>query len=199
MRLPTSTAIGWALCLQIAQCAPASNATSMQSSMGTIPTSMYNGTLSVNGTTPAVRLSNGSYFGYHLPSFNQEVFLGMTFAQPPTNSLRFAPPASLNSTWSGMRNATSYGFSCHSFGVDGDNNGQIESEDCLTINVVRPSGFTKQSLPVAVWVGMRVVHAANSRFTAEASMKASPQGTSTIFPILFSNLFLATRQSLVCL
>lgn len=26
------------------------------------------------------------------------------------------------------------------------------SEDCLTLNVVRPSGFDDEELPVAVWI-----------------------------------------------
>ncbi|KAK1657237.1 Alpha/Beta hydrolase protein [Colletotrichum godetiae] len=93
---------------------------------------------------PQVQTRNGSYTGIHLPLLNQDYFLGMPFAQPPVQGhLRFSPPASLNTSWTGSRDATQFGNICYGYGV---------SEDCLSINVVRPSNYTDQSLPVAVYI-----------------------------------------------
>lgn len=41
---------------------------------------------------PAVTLKNGSYYGVHLTSYNQDYFLGMPFAQPPVDDLRLRQP-----------------------------------------------------------------------------------------------------------
>jgi carboxylesterase type B len=58
---------------------------------------------------PTVTVLNGTYEGYHLQAQNQDVFLGMPYAQPPVDGLRFREPQSLNSTWTGTRRATEYG------------------------------------------------------------------------------------------
>ena len=99
---------------------------------------------------PVVTIKNGTYYGKHLPSFNQDVFLGMPFAQPPVGDLRFANPVPLfNESWTETRNATEYGYWCY-----GQNNAAEynPNEDCLTLNVIRPTGYTGQQLPVAAWI-----------------------------------------------
>lgn len=99
--------------------------------------------------TPTVAIKNGSYYGAYSSAFDQDLFLGMPFAQPPVGQLRFKNPRSLNTSWTGVRNATQYGYWC--YGTFNDP-GYNPSEDCLTINVVRPSGFEGQALPVAAWI-----------------------------------------------
>ncbi|KAK1637683.1 Carboxylesterase [Colletotrichum phormii] len=105
---------------------------------------------------PQVQTRNGSYTGVHLPLLNQDYFLGMPFAQPPVQGpLRFSPPASLNTSWTGSRDATQFGNICHGYGNDNNRLAALGfkiSEDCLSINVVRPSNYTDQSLPVAVYI-----------------------------------------------
>jgi carboxylesterase type B len=98
---------------------------------------------------PTVATKNGSYYGIYSSSFDQDFFLGMPFAQPPVGDLRFANPVPLNSSWSGTRNATEYGFWCPGYYND---DGYVPNEDCLTINVIRPAGYENQSLPVATWI-----------------------------------------------
>ena len=59
---------------------------------------------------PVVSLQNGSYYGVHNSEYNQDFFLGIPFAHPPLNDLRFSNPVSLNSTWKGALPATDYAF-----------------------------------------------------------------------------------------
>ncbi|UPK89480.1 hypothetical protein LCI18_000415 [Fusarium solani-melongenae] len=102
---------------------------------------------------PIVETSNGSYYGLHNSVYNQDIFLGIPFAQPPLNNLRFKPPQSLNTTWSGLRNATELGYSCVGYGEDTEVAAKnYTGEDCLSLNVVRPVGNWSNPLPVAVWI-----------------------------------------------
>jgi hypothetical protein len=57
---------------------------------------------------PVVNVLNGSYTGVHNEFYNQDLFLGIPYAQPPVGDLRFRAPFSLNSTWNGTRAAMKY-------------------------------------------------------------------------------------------
>lgn len=105
---------------------------------------------SASCSAPTVTVMNGTYAGVYSPGYQQEFFLGMPFAQPPVDSLRFRVPVSLNTTWTGVHNATSYGLFCPGYNNDALN--YEADEDCLTINVVRPVGYEGQKLPVATWI-----------------------------------------------
>ncbi|KAI4594405.1 hypothetical protein KJ359_008429 [Pestalotiopsis sp. 9143b] len=113
------------------------------------------GILSAGGGTsaasaPTASTKNGTYLGRTNIYYNQDEFLGIPYAQPPVGDLRFRAPASLNESWSDERNATEYSPICVGYGSD--SNYYVSSEDCLTINIVRPSGFTNESLPMMVWL-----------------------------------------------
>jgi carboxylesterase type B len=100
---------------------------------------------------PTVKVLNGTYEGVHLPSFKQDIFLGIPYAQSTGNENRFRPPQSLNTTWNGTRPAKEYGPACPDPQLKGD---EI-NEDCLSINIVRPAGLSEDAyskLPVAVWI-----------------------------------------------
>lgn len=102
---------------------------------------------------PTVQLANGSYYGVHNANYNQDMFLGMPYAQPPVGNLRFRVPHSLNTTWEGTRNATQFGYQCIGYGSDQWVLGNYVNEDCLTINVVRPAGIAADvKLPVFLWI-----------------------------------------------
>ncbi|KAI0016313.1 alpha/beta-hydrolase [Xylariomycetidae sp. FL0641] len=103
--------------------------------------------LAGNHSAPVARTRNGTYEGRYLPTWDQDVFLGVPFAQPPVGQLRFRWPQSINESFDGVRNATEYGYSCMQY----DSNFTM-SEDCLTINVVRPAGVPSKPLPVLVWI-----------------------------------------------
>ncbi|KAK7732035.1 hypothetical protein SLS57_001015 [Botryosphaeria dothidea] len=99
---------------------------------------------------PTASVKNGTLEGVHSPEYNQDFFLGVPFAQPPVGDLRFRVPQSINSSFDGVRSATDYAASCIGYGSD--QFGYEISEDCLYLNVVRPSGYENQSLPVAFWI-----------------------------------------------
>uniref|UniRef100_A0A093VKE5 Carboxylic ester hydrolase n=1 Tax=Talaromyces marneffei PM1 TaxID=1077442 RepID=A0A093VKE5_TALMA len=98
---------------------------------------------------PKASTRNGTYTGLRNEHFAQDFFLGMRYALPPTGDLRFNVPHPLNVSWTGSKNAQSYGPHCLSYGSDRSKFRQ--SEDCLTINVVRPHIGSPGLLPVGVY------------------------------------------------
>ncbi|KAF2109203.1 Alpha/Beta hydrolase protein [Lophiotrema nucula] len=101
---------------------------------------------------PQVTVLNGTYEGIHLPAFSQDIFLGIPFAQDTGGLNRFRPPQALNTTWNGTRAAKQYGDACPDFRPDEDAAYGM-SEDCLSINVVRPAGLKEgEKVPVLVWI-----------------------------------------------
>lgn len=108
--------------------------------------------LSVDNGQPTVNLQNGSYYGLFNPTYDQDLLLGLRYAEPPVGNLRFQRPRPLTSTWEDQRNETTYQPSCYNYPYPV---GPLISgtDDCLTLNVVRPAGVdTEAKLPVAVWI-----------------------------------------------
>lgn len=66
---------------------------------------------------PTVHVKNGSYQGIHNTAYNQDYFLGIPFAQPPTGQLRLALPQPLNESFGEARSATEFGPGCIGFSV----------------------------------------------------------------------------------
>ncbi|KAH9932885.1 cholinesterase [Fomitopsis serialis] len=109
-------------------------------------------TLTAGASAPTVETLNGTYVGRYVPDYNQDFFLGVPFAQPPVGPLRFANPRSLNTSFGGTRQATEYSVECVGYGSD--QWGFNVSEDCLYLNVVRPSNYADydEPLPVGIWI-----------------------------------------------
>lgn len=103
---------------------------------------------------PTVSVRNGTYEGRYLPGFDQDLFLGIPYAQDTGGLNRFLVPQSLNATWNGTRPAKQYGNACPD--PEPERDGEFGmSEDCLSINIVRPAGVSlveAKKLPVAVWI-----------------------------------------------
>ncbi|KAL4738873.1 Alpha/Beta hydrolase protein [Aspergillus similis] len=127
--------------------------------------------------TPIVTLSNGfknstTFIGRSLPEFDQELFLGIKYADKPE---RFTPSSlktvyasndsdtgpvrhlSVSTRGTVLYNATQYGYDCPGYGSDTTtllNMGLIEmNEDCLNLNVIRPRrNGDEELLPVIVWI-----------------------------------------------
>eukprot|EP00794_Sanderia_malayensis_P000226 gene220-841_t len=79
---------------------------------------------------------------------NVDVFKGIPFAKPPVGALRFQAPQ--DTTWTGLLNATKFGHVCPQF-EEMVLKKNVGNEDCLTLNIYRPSNVTGH-LPVMVWI-----------------------------------------------
>ncbi|KAJ7595783.1 sterol esterase, partial [Mycena floridula] len=105
-----------------------------------------------------VTLPYGTYQGGTTGNITQ--FLGIQFAQPPVNGLRLRKPIAPLPV-KGVQPAIQAGPACpqqtiatlpfikqaYSFGSDA-----IYSEDCLTVNVWRPTAVSSKPLPVMIWL-----------------------------------------------
>ncbi|KAF8325150.1 Alpha/Beta hydrolase protein [Cantharellus anzutake] len=101
-----------------------------------------------------VQLVQGLVTGLSAPQFGQDYFLGIPYAQPPLGKLRFAKPRPLKPNPSHKVDATKYGKACFQ-PLDSASGLTVSdlSEDCLSINVLRPSNLPHGAkLPVMVWM-----------------------------------------------
>ena len=83
---------------------------------------------------PNVSVANGTIIGSWVGPFGSAAWLGIPFAQPPIDRLRWQLPQPLNAStvWTSPLLATSYGAKCTQAYSSG-------SEDCLTLNIWNPS------------------------------------------------------------
>ncbi|CAG8211173.1 unnamed protein product [Penicillium olsonii] len=132
---------------------------------------------------PEVSVKNGTLTGGYNSEYDQDFFLGIPYAQPPVGNLRYRPPQSINQNWT-ARSATKYGAWCHSApltlpGFSQKGFSHEESEDCLTLNVVRPNGANGFSmLPVLVWIhggGLQEGGSADQRYNMSSLVEESVQ------------------------
>jgi len=97
-----------------------------------------------------VKTSTGLLRGTEVGS--SDAFLGVPYAAPPVNDLRFAPPAPAAS-WRGVRDASRQAPACLQFQPGGVRETQATNEDCLYLDIYRPHGANRRAtLPVIVWV-----------------------------------------------
>ncbi|CAE6518772.1 unnamed protein product [Rhizoctonia solani] len=81
--------------------------------------------------------------------FNYDYFYGIPFGQAPIGALRFKPPVAWTPTGpKTVVNATVLGTSCEQGNERGVEN---VSEDCLNLNIWRPSNISDK-IPVMVWI-----------------------------------------------
>ncbi|KAH8591288.1 Alpha/Beta hydrolase protein [Bisporella sp. PMI_857] len=141
--------------------------------------------LSSRQDSPTVRTLNGTYSGIYSLEYNQDFFLGIPYAQPPLGDLRFRQAQPLNTSWTETKTATEYSPECIGYGSDQWVLGNKISEDCLTLNVVRPSDATG-SLPVAVWIhggGLRQGGNADPRYNLSRIIQQSVYSGSPIIAV----------------
>lgn len=96
---------------------------------------------------PVVTMGKGVAMGGRFGGGN--VFFNIPYAQPPVDGLRWRPPVPVDE-WSGVRQAAARGHAC----MQPDQGWNAEdaarqSEDCLYLNVWRPTGHARN--PVMVW------------------------------------------------
>ncbi|ETW78802.1 Esterase/lipase/thioesterase [Heterobasidion irregulare TC 32-1] len=119
-------------------------------------------------TGPTVKLDNGTFVGTTSGSVSK--FLGIPFAQSPTGDLRFRLPKTID-PYTGTQTVSAFGPACPQQEITLPINNALaqdaidfivnelysvvspSSEDCLTLNVVKPASATASSkLPVVVWI-----------------------------------------------
>ncbi|KZP13932.1 carotenoid ester lipase precursor [Athelia psychrophila] len=123
-------------------------------------------------SSPAVTLDGATFTGLSSGEVNK--FLGIPYAQPPIDDLRFRQPQPIAPYNAGDSiSATSFGFSCPQqtggntpniaalpnatisfiLGSLGSSTTTAANESCLTLNVVAPANATSSSkLPVVIWI-----------------------------------------------
>jgi carboxylesterase type B len=78
-----------------------------------------------------------------------DAWLGIDYASQPIGDGRFAPVGA-PTPFSGVKNATSYGYSCFQDPLELT---YEMDEACLSMNVFRPQGLEEQGeLPVLIWI-----------------------------------------------
>lgn len=108
------------------------------------------GASSYPGQSPVVQTDKGAVQGAAKSMVTS--FKGIPFAAPPTGDLRWKAPQPA-AKWKGTRDATQFGASCvQGTGWDPGYDKPTLTEDCLYLNVYRPSDASKKNLPVFFWI-----------------------------------------------
>jgi len=121
-------------------------------------------------TTPAIKVDGGRVSG--LAQNGVETFKGIPFAAPPVGDLRWRAPQPVK-RWTGVKAAERFGPACMQAAGPAMRAEEM-SEDCLTVNVWRPAGLSRDAkLPVLVWIyGGAMVAGSTSRPTYNGTVFA---------------------------
>ncbi len=97
-------------------------------------------------------ISNGVIEGLYDTKSNLQVYLGIPFAKPPINDLRWKAPQPVDN-WNGVRETKKFGPRPVQGIVFGDMMSRSAgmSEDCLYLNVWAPANRNSKDLPVLVY------------------------------------------------
>jgi len=71
----------------------------------------------VSEGTRLVTIQNGTLAGIHNTALDQDIFLGIPYAEPPLDSLRFRQSRPYGRQWPKVRNATQYGHTCPQYHI----------------------------------------------------------------------------------
>ena len=101
-------------------------------------------------STAVVKTPQGKVRGVRAQGADR--FLGLPYAKPPIKARRFKPPVAAGK-WTSTRDATRQAPACTQFEPTGVRENQATSEDCLYLDLYRPSTAKRTSkLPVIVFL-----------------------------------------------
>jgi para-nitrobenzyl esterase len=107
-----------------------------------------------DGGSPVVTIADGMLRG-HVDSTGGSgpvyAFLGIPYAQPPIDSLRWKAPQA-PTPWTGVFDAAQFGKRCAQNADPTLQTAASSDEDCLYLNVWTPAATTAKKLPVMVWI-----------------------------------------------
>jgi para-nitrobenzyl esterase len=133
---------------------------------------------------PIVHTKNGDVRGVLVGQV--ESFKGLPFAAPPTGKLRWMPPQDPHD-WTGIRDASHFSSECPQ--IDPNKKMFVGSEDCLYLNVFRPSGVT--GLPVIVFIH------GGSEISGSASQTSPPSPRNPHGVVVYDGSRLAQNANVV--
>ncbi|KAF5361638.1 hypothetical protein D9758_007278 [Tetrapyrgos nigripes] len=132
---------------------------------------------------PEVKLGRTTVIGRDIPSLQQEFFGGLPYAEPPLGTLRWKPPVFKEWIDADTFNATEYALPCLQYSLSEDQS----SEDCLTLNVLRPSGVSSRDrLPIFFWNPGAGFFGADGRANASGIVAQSVQRGTPIIYVSFN-------------
>ncbi|KAF8961457.1 extracellular triacylglycerol lipase precursor [Flammula alnicola] len=103
------------------------------------------GILSLAHAAPEIQLGKTTLVGRDITELKLDFFGGIPFAEPPLGNLRLRPPVLKTTLGVATFDASNFGKGC----LQSSSSVTTFSEDCLTINVYRPSGLQSSAkLPV---------------------------------------------------
>ncbi|RFU24673.1 hypothetical protein B7463_g11663, partial [Scytalidium lignicola] len=101
--------------------------------------------------TSSIKTADGVINGLPRDSAGIVTFLGIPYAAPPVNELRWKPPHPVAPHLRSTIAAIEYGNSCWS-SYSGQPTYRPQDEDCLTVNVWTGALHSTDKLPVMVWI-----------------------------------------------
>ncbi|KAF9261947.1 esterase 1 [Marasmius fiardii PR-910] len=102
----------------------------------------------VSAAAPTVQLGGTTLVGRDVTLLKQDFFGGIPYAEPPLGDLRLKSPVLKTQLSGGTFDASNFSKFCLQPGFSLSE----MSEDCLTINIFRPSGISRgANLPVLFW------------------------------------------------
>ncbi|MBU1111743.1 MAG: carboxylesterase/lipase family protein [archaeon] len=98
---------------------------------------------------PIIELDSGAVQGKTVNGIKS--YLGIPYAKPPINELRWKPPQE-PVPWYGTKKTTEFGAACSQPQLFSSSSNEKMSEDCLYINVWTSAKNKNENLPVMVWI-----------------------------------------------
>jgi para-nitrobenzyl esterase len=126
----------------------------------------------LNGIEVITETKNGTIAGYYDTKTSIKKYLGVPFAKPPVNELRWKAPQPMDN-WKGVKETKKFGPRAVQAPIFGDMDFKSDgvSEDCLYLNVWTPANRNDKNLPVLVYFyggGFSAGDGSEPRYNGEA-------------------------------